>query len=222
MEEIDLFLTDIRDGHYDGKPVLDINVQNLENEALRAKYKLDKKATGVLIRRIRNRDNSYPLHVGDIITRISDHPIDNAGMVHVEGDRMIKFQYLIQRSAHANQLPLLIVRDSKEVKLDVPVKPFADSLFLHLSQVPIPYFVFGPLVFSEASSDYVLYMTGYGNSTKDVSSTGGYGFLSMLYTSNPPVTATGRPFPTSELSLSPSQRSLIKSAKDMTSATQPR
>ena len=34
MEEIDLFLTDIRDGHYDGKPILDTEVQNLENDAL--------------------------------------------------------------------------------------------------------------------------------------------------------------------------------------------
>ena len=220
MEEIDLFLTDIRDGHYDGKPVLDINVQNLENEALRAKYKLDKKATGVLIRRIRNRDSSYSLHVGDIITKISDRPIDNAGMVSVEGDRMIKFQYLIQRSAHENRLPLSIFRDSKEAKLDIPVKPIADSLFLHLSQVPVPYFVFGPLVFSEASSDYVLYMTAYGNSTKDAGSTTGYGFLSMLYTANPLFVRYGdRPaFPDERIAI---RRSLTKSAKGITSATRP-
>ena len=104
---------------------------------------------------------------------------------------MIKFQYLIQRSTHDNRLSLTIVRDSKQVKLDLLVKPVADSLFLHLSQVPVPYFVFGPLVFSEASSEYALYMTAYGNSSKDAGSTSGYGLLSLLYTGNPLFTRYG-------------------------------
>ena len=67
MEEIDLFLTDIRDGHYDGKPVLDINVQNLENDALRARYKLDKKATGVLVRRVPGT-TTRPTHFTSVIS----------------------------------------------------------------------------------------------------------------------------------------------------------
>ena len=191
MEEIELFLNDIRDGHYDGKPILDISVQNLENDALRAKFKLDKKATGVLVRRIRYRDVSYPLHVGDIITSIGDHSIDNAGMVHVEGDRMIKFQYLIQRSAHDDRLPLSIIRNGKDAKLDVPVKPFADWLFLQLSQATASYFVFGPLIFSEASSDYVLYMAAYGKSSREDGPASGYALLSLLYTANPLFTRYG-------------------------------
>ena len=32
----------------------------------------------------------YPLQVGDVLTQIGDHVIDNAGMVHIEGDRLIK------------------------------------------------------------------------------------------------------------------------------------
>jgi S1-C subfamily serine protease len=184
MEEIELFLKDVQDGRYDGKPILDVDVQNLENDALRAKLNLDKKATGVLVRRIHSRDASYPLHVGDVITSIGDHAIDNAGMVHVEGDRMIKFQYLVQRSARDGRLPLLILHDGKESRLDLPVKPLADRLFLQLSESPLSYFVFGPLVFTEASGDYLLYMT-YGGSSRQGGTTSGYGLLSMLYTANP-------------------------------------
>ena len=36
MEEISLFLKDIEDGRYDGKPMLPVEVQNLENQTLRA------------------------------------------------------------------------------------------------------------------------------------------------------------------------------------------
>ena len=164
MEEIELFLADVRDGHYDGKPVLHIDVQNLENDALRAKFKLDKTVTGVLVRRVRDKDASYPLHVDDIIIRIGEHVIDNAGMVHVDGDRMIKFKYIVQKLTHDNQLPLTVLRDGKAATLNLPVKPFTDWLFAQLTLAPPSYFVFGPFAFSEASSDYLLSMTAYGSS----------------------------------------------------------
>jgi S1-C subfamily serine protease len=191
MEEIDLFLGDIKDGRYDGKPNLDVDVQDLENDALRARFKLDKKATGVLVRRIYNHDASYPLHVGDVITQIGDHAIDNGGKVHIDGDRMIKFQYLVQRLARDGRLSLSIMRDGKDAKCDLPVKPATDSLFVHTSIDPLSYFVFGPLVLSEASSDYLLYtMSGYGGS-KEEGSQSGYGLTSLLYTANPLFTRYG-------------------------------
>ncbi len=86
-EEIELFLADVKDGRYDGKPVLEIDIQKLENDALRARFKLEKKAKGVLVRRVRLGDAGYPLKVGDVITKIGEHAIDNAGMVSVDGDR---------------------------------------------------------------------------------------------------------------------------------------
>ena len=45
-EEIDLFLKDAADGHYDGKPAIHESLQTLENEALRSFLGLDKKAQG--------------------------------------------------------------------------------------------------------------------------------------------------------------------------------
>ena len=60
MEEIGLFLKDIEDGHYDGKPILPVDVQNLENQTLRSRLNLDKKTTGVLVRKIHRPDEPYP------------------------------------------------------------------------------------------------------------------------------------------------------------------
>src|SRR5882757_1864348 len=42
VEEIELFLKDVADGHYDGKPELFDDLQTLENPALRTFLKLDK------------------------------------------------------------------------------------------------------------------------------------------------------------------------------------
>jgi S1-C subfamily serine protease len=194
MEEIELFLKDVQDGRYDGKPILDIDSQKLENEALRARSKLDKKATGILVRKVYSREGSYPLRVGDVLTRIGDHLIDNAGMVHVERDRMIKFQYLVQRLTREGRLPLVIVRDGHEVKLDLPVQPAEPRLFSSTSEKPLSYFILGPLAFTEATDNYIRYVSMmYSGRPRDGQgpSGDGSGLLTVMYQGNPMFTRYG-------------------------------
>ncbi len=160
MEEIELFLKDIQDGHYDGKPILDTEVQKLENDALCAKFKLDKKTSGVLVHKVHARGASYPLHAGDIITRIGDHAVDNAGMVRNESDHHLKFQYLVQHLVRDNHVPMTILRDGQELKQDVPVGSQQDYwLFHYLANQNPSYFIYGPLVFTEATSNFTTSFT---------------------------------------------------------------
>ncbi|MGO9471016.1 MAG: trypsin-like peptidase domain-containing protein [Isosphaeraceae bacterium] len=183
MEEIELFLKDVKDGHYDGKPIIDVDFQHLENDALRSQFKLDKKTTGVLVRKVYHPGSDYPLRPGDIVIRIGDHAVDNSGMVHVDSDRMIKFQYLVQRLARDGRLPATVLRENREVKLDIPVGPHPARLFLSLSEQPPSYFVFGPLVLTEATDDYIQYTSAWAGASK--SSSGDGAILSWVYTQNP-------------------------------------
>ena len=48
-EEVDLFLKDIADGRYDGKPAMYDELQTLENPALRDYLKLDKSVEGMVV-----------------------------------------------------------------------------------------------------------------------------------------------------------------------------
>jgi S1-C subfamily serine protease len=50
-EEVELFLKDIADGHYDGKPAMYDDLQTLENPALREYLKLDKSVEGMVVHR---------------------------------------------------------------------------------------------------------------------------------------------------------------------------
>jgi hypothetical protein len=189
MEEIELFLKDIQDGRYEGKPVLDIDAQHLENPVLRRKLKLDKAATGVLVRKIHTYDRSYPLQVNDVISRIGDQVVDNAGMVHFQGDQLIKFEYLVQRLTRDGRLPLTLRRDGREIKLDLPVKPASGGLFPSMAEKPPSYFIFGPLSFTEATDDYISYMTWmYARGDKEDGETRGTGFQTILYSGNPMFT----------------------------------
>jgi S1-C subfamily serine protease len=60
-EEIELFLKDIADGHYDGKPSMYDDCQTLENPALRAFLKLDKSVEGIVVHGVDDPDPAYPL-----------------------------------------------------------------------------------------------------------------------------------------------------------------
>ena len=44
-----MFLQDIADGHYDGKPAMYDDLQTLENPALRPFLKLDKSVEGMIV-----------------------------------------------------------------------------------------------------------------------------------------------------------------------------
>ncbi len=119
-EEVDLFLKDIADGHYDGKPGMHDELQTLENPALRAYLKLDKIASRAwsCIGPTRS-DAVYPLKEWDVMTRIGDTPIDNQGMVKIDEDLRVNFNYMIQKVAKDGKLPLTLVRAGKTLKIDL-------------------------------------------------------------------------------------------------------
>ena len=184
-EEINLFVDDIKDGRYDGKPTLPIETQDLENQALRDQLKLDKKTTGVLVRKVHQCGEPYPLAIDDVLTRIGDDSIDNLGMVRLDGDRRLKFKYLVQRLARDGRLAVTLLRKGVVTRLDVPVNRQPRRLFLYLSEEPLSYFIFGPLVFEEASHEYIRSMAAYADKQ------GSSGLMTMLYTANPTFTRYG-------------------------------
>lgn len=156
-EEIELFLKDVADGKYDGKPALFDTMQTFENPALRPFLKVAKGVDGMIVTQPDTEDlpnSNYPLKPWDIITRIGDSAIDNEGMVRV-GDIRVRFQYMIQNVARDGKLPLTIVREGKEQKVEVPVAPRRPAVIPDLDGAYPQYFVYGPIVFSSATTLFV-------------------------------------------------------------------
>ena len=147
-EEVDLFLKDIADGHYDGKPAMYDELQTLENPALREYLKLDKSVEGMVVHRPYKTDASYPLKEWDVITQIGDTPIDNQGMVKLDKDLRVSFSYLIQQLAKDGKLPLTVVRAGKTLQIELPVSAEHPTLVTDLHGSYPSYFIYGPLVFS--------------------------------------------------------------------------
>jgi S1-C subfamily serine protease len=154
-EEIELFLRDIADGHYDGKPAMFDDLQTLENPALRAFLKLPPAVEGMVVHKPFKSDPAYPLKEWDVITKIGDTPVDDQGMIKLGNDLRVRFAYLVQHVATNGAVPLTLVRAGKEMKINLPVAADYPMLIPALNGAYPSYFIFGPLVFSAATQEFL-------------------------------------------------------------------
>jgi S1-C subfamily serine protease len=153
-EEINLFLEDIADGHYDGKPAFTDDLQTLENPALRAFLKPGKQAGGIVVHKPDSDDPAYPLKQWDIITKIGDTPVDDEGMIKVNSNLRVMFGYMVQKITSHGKLPLTVIRAGKETSVKLPVQARHPAVIPSLEGAYPSYFVYGPLVFSTATQEF--------------------------------------------------------------------
>src|SRR5450830_950321 len=154
-EEIDLFLRDEASGTPHGKPAMFDTIQTLENPALRTFLKLGKNVEGAVVLAPFSKEADYPLKELDVITHIGDFPIDNQGMVKLNANSRVRFQYRVQQLAKNGLLPLTVVRNGASMKLSLPVSSSHPMLIPSLAGNYPSYFIFGPMVFSRATSEFM-------------------------------------------------------------------
>ncbi|MFI5355732.1 MAG: trypsin-like peptidase domain-containing protein [Opitutales bacterium] len=189
-EEIELFLADIADGHYDGKPALFDQLQTFENPALRPFLGLDKSVEGMIVTEPDSTEAGYPLKAWDVITKIGDRPIDNEGMIKLGANLRVAFPYLVQQIATHGTVPLTIVRAGKAMDIKLPVTAKRPMLVEDLAGGYPPYFILGPLAFSTGNA---LFFSPFSQNAKAM--------LGLSVLGNPLATRRGdRPaFPGEEL-----------------------
>ncbi|HEY0954775.1 MAG TPA: trypsin-like peptidase domain-containing protein [Roseateles sp.] len=152
-EEVELFLADIADGRYDGKPALYQSMQPLQNPALRAFVKLPKGATGVLVSDPLPEAGN-PFQRWDVLTHVGDVPVDDEGMVRIGEQLRVRAPYLLQKLAKNGAVPMRVLRGGQSVTLQVPVRTEPNLLVpTSLNGEFPPYFIYGPLVFSTPTAD---------------------------------------------------------------------
>jgi len=155
VEEIQLFLNDIADGVYDGKPQMFDLIQTIENDALRQRLGLPPGVNGVMIAQPYRQDPSYPLQEWDVITQIGDVPVDSDGKVAIRYDLRLSAAYLTQKFGKNGLLPLMVYRDGKFLKINLPVRSKRDLVIPYIMDAQPRYFIVGPFVFSQATQDYI-------------------------------------------------------------------
>lgn len=152
-EEIEIFLADIEDGQYQGKPGMFDEVQRMQNPNLRSFLKLDNKTEGVIVHAPFDTSAEYPLKQWDVITKIGDVTVDNEGMSKIGDGLRVMFGYYVQKLAKDGEVELTIIRGGKSQNVQVPVLTDRPMLLPLLNGEYPPYFVYGPMVFSNVSAD---------------------------------------------------------------------
>ncbi len=162
-EEIRKFFDDVADGAYDGKPDFNVNYQHLENSALRRRLKLSSDVTGVLCHGVREQKDS-PLKEGDIITQIADYNVDNRGRCRMQNEVNVSFTRLAIEVAENGHIPVTVIRNGTKQQLSVPVEMRKKLIKYTIGNYP-RYFVYGPVVFSDATADYMVAIDAGGASS---------------------------------------------------------
>jgi S1-C subfamily serine protease len=155
VEEIRLFLADIADGVYHGKPQIYDFLQTVENDSLRKRLGLPPGVNGVMVADPYRLESHYPLQEWDVITKIGDTPIDSDGKVAVRYDLRLSALYLVQKYANDGYVDLTIFRDGQLRKISFPLEPRRELVMPYLLHQSPRYFISGPLVFSQATQDYL-------------------------------------------------------------------
>lgn len=162
-EEVHLFLEDIEDGSYDGQPRLyDARFQTCESDSLRDYLGLEREQTGIVYTRA-DDDSDLPLKHWDVLDRIGDYDIDNAGLVTSDDDLRLHWRYFIRELADDGSIPVTVIRDGEEVSLSLPVTNQRDDLVPWIGDGYPEYFIVGPMIFTPVRREhfYELYL-GYG------------------------------------------------------------
>lgn len=184
-DEIRMFLDDVQDGAYRGKPQLWDHLESTENEALRAKLGLDEeKQTGLLVTHPSSDAADYPLKKWDVITQIGDHPVDTQGNVKIGDDLRLSFQYFVPKLAKDGTVPLTVFRDRKLSEVQVPVRPDGNFVMPFLMEKYPRYFICGPLVFMPASQNLIHGLASASGS-----------WMSMLMTAQSPLVSRAMDHP---------------------------
>ncbi len=154
-EEVEIFLSHIKDGRYEGKAIDATRTAfyTTENEALRRKLKLDPSVKGILVQPPPRAPADYPLKPFDIVTKIGEHTIDNTGKVQLANGLRAYFQYLIPRLAKDNSVPLTVWRGGQSLHVLLPVTTRDNRLIPSYAGEALAYFIHGPLVFAPARAD---------------------------------------------------------------------
>ena len=154
-EELERFLANIPDGEYLEKPDFYDSVQTVENESLRSWLKLSAEQGGLVVTEPESEDENYPLKELDVITKIGDYELDRKGNVQITEDLKLSHRYLVPRLALDNKLPATVIRDGKLIDVQLPMIRNRELLVPELNGTYPEYFIFGPMVFTTPSQEFL-------------------------------------------------------------------
>jgi hypothetical protein len=149
-------LKDVADGKYDGFPQAGVRMVSLQSPAYREYLKLPMNNLGARI------DTMLPigstrkvLKAEDVILKIGDFPVASDSTILYEGNR-VSAGMALHQAQQGDKVPLEIWRGGEKIELALPMYVFSGDDALGYQPDKLPrYYVYGGLVFTPVSLDYL-------------------------------------------------------------------
>ena len=154
------FIEDMKDNKYDGFADLGLGTQKLENPAIRRYYGLDDNVSGKLINKVvHNSTLAGILEVGDILTSVDGHNIEDDGTVEFRKHEYTYFHYFVDLYQMGDTVELEVIRDRIPMKVNALLKYTSDDMFLvkttRYDTMP-SYFIYGGYIFSPLTRNLIV------------------------------------------------------------------
>jgi len=148
------FLKDIEDGRYDGFPDDGIYVQPMENSALKKYYKIENRS-GVLVTAIVKGSSADGfLKPEDVILEVDGHAIADDNSVSTKEIKKVATNYVIKKHYIGEKVHFKILRQGKEMELEVPLKKYIAKIPFEHEKMP-RYYIFAGMVFTPLTQNYL-------------------------------------------------------------------
>lgn len=152
-------LDDVKDGKVDGYGFHGFLTQSMENLAMRRKYDLNEDQTGMLVHKVyKNSPADGKVEIGDIVTEIDGHKIENNGTVEFRPGEFIDHTHYIDMHQIGDNLKFKVIRkgQAQEVVLHL-AKPGKEYLLVKPTQYDKQpsYFIFGGFVFMPLNQNVI-------------------------------------------------------------------
>ena len=153
------FLEDIKDGKYDGSPLLGVEWLELESPSHRRMLGIEDKTGGILIKKVfKNSPFEGVLQKNDVLMKLDNYPIEYDGTIEFRKNEKTDFSYVNQQKKYGDNLSYEIIRDKKiktgQVKLNK--KDIEYTVVTEVTiETPPSYMVYGGLLFEPLTSNYM-------------------------------------------------------------------
>lgn len=150
------FLKDIENKRYDGFPNAGLRVTELQNPAYRTLLKLPDDNLGARVDGILPiASTEKVLKLDDVLLKAGSFPVASDGTILYQGNR-VSAALAFQLAQNGDSVPLQVWRDGKRLNLQLPVFVYKDDHASGYQYDSLPrYFVYGGLVFTPLSLDYL-------------------------------------------------------------------
>jgi S1-C subfamily serine protease len=155
------FLTDIEDGRYDGFPQAGIRFVSLQNAAYRKFLGLPDNDIGARIDHIFDVPTTQELlKMDDVVLKVGDYEVGSDGTIIYKGNRVF-LGVAISDMQSGDKIKFTVWRDKAEKVIDLPVFTYSKDRAEGNEYENLPrYYVYGGLVFTPLSRDYMKTLPG--------------------------------------------------------------